>query len=250
MERAIRILEALGRNDEGRPLSELARSLGLSKSTAWGLLGTLERHGLVERDSGTRAYRLGVGLLALGSPILRRLDLNTAARPELERLRDLSGETAILHVPQGEEYVIVERAEPDTQLKVVARAGLRLPAFAGSVAKAFLAARSSEEAGALVRRGPLPAFTERSVTDPDGYLAELDRVRRQGFALEHDEYLLGVRAASVPIRDSSGRAVATISIVGAASRLSERRLRAVVPELVAGAAAVSQDLGAPAEAAA
>ena len=248
--RAIRILEELGRDDEGRPLSELARRLGLSKSTAWGLLGTLEQHGLVERDPATRAYRLGVGLLALGSPVLRRLDLGTAARPELERLRDLTGETAILHVPQGEEYVIVERAEPDTQLKVVARAGLRLPAFAGSVAKILLAARPAAEAEALVRRGPLPAFAERSVTDPDRYLDELARVRRQGYALEQDEYLRGVRAASAPVRDGSARAIATISVVGAASRLSERRLRAVVPELVASAATVSRSLGAPAEAAA
>ena len=244
VERAIRVLQALGDGGEGRGLSELSRSLGVSKSTLSGLLATLERFDLVERDAASRTFRLGFGLLDLSHPVLARLDLREIARPYLARLRDASGETAILHVLDGERALIADREEPDRQLKIVAPVGLRLPPLAGSVGKAALAALPEAEAAAIVASRPLPAFTARTITDPARYLRELARVRRDGYALENEEYLPGVRAATAAVRDRSGRPVGTLSVVGVAVRLPDRWMRELAADVAAAAAAVSRRLGA------
>lgn len=245
--RAVHVLRALGEDGDGLRLSELSRQLGVSKSTLSGLLWTLEGFGLVERDPASRAFRLGVGLLDLSAAVLRRLDLREAARPALEGLRDASGETAILHVPRGGQLLILDRAEPDHQLKVVAPVGHRLPAFAGSVAKALLAALPEGQAEVLVRSRPLPAFTPRSIGDPDRYLEEVARARRDGYALEDEEFLPGVRAVSAPVLDAAGHAVGTLSVVGVSARLTGDRMRALAQDVAEAARAVSRRLGAPVE---
>jgi len=245
--RAVLVLQALGADDRGRRLTELSRELGVSKSTLSALLSTLERYDLVERDPESRAFRLGMGLLDLGGAVLRRLDLPELARPSLRRLAEISDETAILHVRDGEEAVIADSIEPARQLKVVAPLGHRLPPFAGSVAKAVVATLAEREAAALLAARPLPAFTPRSITSPDAYLAELAWVREAGYAIEDDEYLDGVCAVSAAISDASGRAVATLSIAAVSSRVDVERIHALGPETAAAARSVSRRLGAPVE---
>jgi IclR family acetate operon transcriptional repressor len=246
--RAVLVLQALASDDRGRRLSELSRELGVSKSSLSALLSTLERYDLVERDPETRAFRLGMGLLDLGGAVLRRLDLRELARPSLRRLAEISDETAILHVRDGEESVIADRIEPRRQLKVVAPIGHRLPPFAGSVAKAVLATLPDREASTLLAARRLPAFTPRSITTADAYLAELARVREVGYALEDDEYLDGVCAVSAAIRDAGGHAVATLSIAAVRARVGAERIRALGPETAAAARSISRRLGAPMDA--
>ena len=241
------MLQALCDDDRGRRLSELSRELGVSKSTLSGLLSTLEQFDLVERDPDSRVFRLGMGLLDLGGAVLRRLDLRELARPSLRRLAEMSNETAILHLRDGDESVIADRIEPRRQLKVVAPLGHRLPPFAGSVAKAILATLPDREAAALLASRPLPAFTPRSITTADRYLAELARVREVGYALEDDEYLDGVCAVSAAIVDAGGHAVATVSVAAVRSRVTGERIRVFGPATAAVAQDVSRRLGARTE---
>jgi IclR family acetate operon transcriptional repressor len=242
--RAVLVLRALGDDDRGRRLSELSRELGMSKSTLSGVLSTLERFDLVERDPESRVFRLGMGLLDLGGAVLRRLDLRELARPYLRRLSEASNETAILHLRDGDEAVIADRIEPRRQLKVVAPLGHRLPPFAGSVAKAILATLPDRELVALLDARPLPVFTPRSITTADRYVAELARVREVGYALEDDEYLDGVCAVSAAILDSGGHAVAALSLAAVRSRVTGEGMRAFGPLTAAAARDVSMRLGA------
>jgi IclR family acetate operon transcriptional repressor len=222
VDRAVRVLQTLAGRGE-HSLSELSRELHVSKSTLSALLTTLEEHALVERDDSSRRFRLGPGLTMLASAAAAaQVDVRDAARPHLVRLAALSGETAILHVPSGDGTVIAERVEPPHQLKVVAPLGHRLPAFAGSVAKVLLASLPEEDAAAIVRAGPLPVFTPRSIVEPDAYLEEVARARRRGHAVENEEYLVGVRAVSAAALGPDGRAIGTLSIVGVAGRMTGR----------------------------
>jgi DNA-binding IclR family transcriptional regulator len=222
VDRAVRVLWTLA--ERGRlSLSELSRDLGVSKSTLSSLLATLQEHALVERDEESRRFHLGPGLAKLSTAAAAaQVDVREAARPQLERLAEQSGETAILHLPSGDGTVIADRVEPSHQLKVVAPLGHRLPAFAGSVAKALLAALPEERAEAIVRARPLPVFTPRSIVDADAYLDELARTRRRGYAVENDEYLVGVRAVSAPVSGPECEPIGTLSVVGVGARMAGR----------------------------
>ncbi|MDR7532555.1 MAG: IclR family transcriptional regulator [Armatimonadota bacterium] len=247
VERAVRVLRALAADGAAPRLSDLGRTLGLSKSTLSDLLATLASHGLVERDGDSQGYRLGPTLLELGSAALRHLDVAQLARPYLARLRDAIGETAVLHVPADDAALIVARAESHHDLMVAAPLGHRLPPLAGAVAKVLLADRPEADVVARLR-SRLPAFTPKSITAPGRYVQELRRVRRLGYAVDDEEYLPGVRAVSAPVRDARGRVVATLTVVGSSARLPRGRLGAVADAVVAAATALSRRLGAPADA--
>jgi IclR family KDG regulon transcriptional repressor len=252
VDRAARLLRTLSTHEgeaphrAGMSASELSRELDISKSTLSALLSTLERHGLVQRDPLTRRVRLGLALVELAASVTTDIDAREAARPDLLALRRHTGETAILHLVSGDEVRIAERAEADTQLKVVAPLGTRLPRFAGSVAKVLLAALEPEEAEAIVRGHELPAFTPRSIVDPDAYLEQVAQTRRRGYARENEEYLVGVSAVSAPVIDNEGRTIGTISVACVKTRARERLYEWAEPVMNA-AAQTSRRLGAPGE---
>ncbi len=251
VDRAARLLRALsahenGAHQPGMSAAELGRELDISKSTLSGLLTTLERHGLVQRDPITRRVRLGLALVELAASVSTGVDVREAARPHLLQLRRHSGETAILHLASGDDVRIAERAEPDTQLKVVAPLGTRLPRLAGSVAKVLLAALEPGAAEAIVRGHALPSFTPRSIVDPDAYLEQVAQTRRRGYARENEEYLVGVSAVSAPVINHEGRTIGTISVACVKTRARER-LQELTEPVMNAAAQTSRRLGAPGE---
>lgn len=252
VDRAARLLHALsvheseGADPPGMSAAELSRELDISKSTLSVLLSTLERHRLVQRDPLTRRIRLGLALVELAASVSTDIDVREAARPHLVRLRRHSGETAILHLVSGDDVRIAERAEPDSQLKVVAPLRTRLPRFAGSVAKVLLAALEPSEAEAIVRAQELPAFTLRSIVDPDAYLEQVTQTRRRGYARENEEYLIGVSAVSAPVINHTGATIGTISVACVKTRARERLHELAIP-VMNSAAQTSRRLGAPGE---
>ena len=240
--RAAAILHALGNGQKDASLTDLARGLGIHKSTAHGILATLAAHDLVSRDRETRRYRLGPALVALGRAAGDRHNLATLARPYLRHLCRLSGETVTLHLRDGEGSVILVSEESPHQLKVTAPPGHRMPPSAGAVAKVLQAF-----AGPSLRRLPasLPAYTSRTITDSVRYRQELDRVRRAGVAYDDMEYLPGVRAISAPVwqgTEEDGEAVGALSIVGVGVRVSPEKLRHLARPLCDAARAISKAL--------
>jgi DNA-binding IclR family transcriptional regulator len=238
--RAAGILRALAGRREAS-LTDLARAVGIYKSTAHGILGTLSAFDLVERDPATRRYRLGSALVLLGRAARDPDDLGVLARPHLLRLSRLSAETVALHTEDGDGSVIVASEESPQRLKVSAPTGFRMPPHAGAVAKVF-------EAFDAAPRGlptALPAYTGRSITQTDRWQRELDKVRRAGFALDDTEFQDGIRAVSVPVllADAGRRElVAAYSIIAVASRVSMATLREWVPALLASARDLAEDL--------
>lgn len=238
VERAAGILLALGNGGGDATLTELARRLGMNKSTAHNILETLARHGFVGRDVVTRKYRLGPALPALGHAAAVGPDLVALARPHLIRLQQLSGETVTLHARDGAGSVILASEESAHELKVSARPGHRLPPAAGAVAKILFAF------GSQTPRMPerFPSFTRRTITSPRRYLDELRRVGRAGVAYDEMEYLPGVRAVSAPVfpgGDAAGEAIAVLSIVGVAARISSADLRRFAQPLTTAARGLS-----------
>jgi IclR family transcriptional regulator, acetate operon repressor len=242
VDRAAGILLALGDGQGEATLTELARHLRIHKSTAHNILATLVRHRFVSRDPATRRYRLGPALAALRRIAVPGLALGALAHPHLVRLQRLSGETATLHGRDGAASVILASEESPHELRVSAPPGHRLPPAAGAVAKVLLAF-----GGEAPTRLPaqLPAFTPRTIVHAARYLDELRRVRRAGVAYDEMEYLPGVRAVSAPVflgADREGGAVAVLSIVGVAARVSPAELRRLAGPLERAARALSAAL--------
>jgi len=241
----MRILSALadGRGEIG--VSELSQELDLNKSTVHGIVKTLAEYRLLEQDPGTRKYRLGPALIELGYLARSRRDLRSAASPYLQELMKSTDETALLGVFEQDGITIIDQAEPARQLRIASADRGRLPFNAGCFGRAFLAWLPTKEVDRLIAEHGLRRFTDTSITDPANYRAELERVRKRGYAIDDtQEFLKGVWAVSAPIWDLEG-AVAVVTVVGFLSRMTVKARRAAVKATRQAAQAISWRMGAP-----
>ncbi len=240
VDRALTVLGLLARNGE-MGVTELAHDLGVHKSTAFRLVSTLEAHNLVEQVSDRGKFRLGVGILRLAGATTVRLDLVQESRPVTTRLAQVVGETVNVTVLSGREALYVDQVSAPSSLALHNWAGQRIPLHATSNGKILLAFGPP---GLLADLGsPLPRFTAGTVTDPSAVAAELDDVRRRGFAVAVDELEMGLTAVAAPVTGSSGTVVASLSASGPTFRLPAERIPEVAALVVAAAREVSHRLG-------
>ncbi|NUR90344.1 MAG: IclR family transcriptional regulator [Nonomuraea sp.] len=215
VDRALDVLEALAEHGGEAGLSEIAARTGLPYGTIHRLLRTLLARGYVRQESDRR-YALGGGLVRLGG-IAERM-VAVWAQPYLARMVELSGETANLAVLEGDFIVYVAQVPSPRRLRMFAEVGRRVLPHSTAVGKVLLADRSAADALALFDRTGMPRRTANTITEPDAMLAELDRVRVQGFALDLGEEELGVHCLAVPVHDGD-RVVAAMSVSGPAERI-------------------------------
>jgi IclR family KDG regulon transcriptional repressor len=244
VDRAARLLHTIASSETSLGVSELSRQLKFNKSTTHDILTTLCHHHLLERDESTKTYRLGYALAELGHRVGERMDLRAVAHPRLLALARAVEETVILGTYHDGHVAIVDREEAPHDVKITAPLGRRLYYSAGVFGKIFLAAMSEAEANKLVRERPLRAYTPKSITKVTAYRAELEQVRAQGYALDDEEYLAGVRAAAAPVNDEQGRVVAALTVVGFSTRLSNTKLLQIAKQTRDAAEEISRQLGA------
>ncbi len=244
VDRAARLLHAVASSETPLGVSELSRQLGLNKSTTHDILSTLCHHQFLERDESAKTYRLGYALAELGHRVGERMDLRTAAHPRLVALAHAVEETVILGTYHDGHVAIIDREEAPHEVKITAPLGRRLYYSAGVFGKIFIAAMPEAEASKLIREKPLRTYTAKSITKITAYRAELEQVRAQGYALDDEEYLAGVRAVAAPVNDAQGRVVAALSVVGFGTRLPNTKLLQIAKQTRETAAEISRQLGA------
>lgn len=212
---ALDILEALSRVPE-LSVSELARRVGVAKSTAHRTCSVLSRRGLVDRTP-SRGYRLGVRFVEYGHLATERTVVRDHALPLLVELRNTLEETVQVGIPAGVDVVYVERVEGQRALRYTTNSR-RSPLHRSSAGK-VLAAFNPEMAESRLRAG-LPPSTGYTIVVPQLLLAELARVRERGYARSIDETELGMSSLAVPVRaGADGPVVAAISMVGPTPRV-------------------------------
>jgi DNA-binding IclR family transcriptional regulator len=239
VDRAISILDLLAAGGQ-RTGADIARELRVHRSTALRLLGTLERHGMVERDPRTARYRLGRRLPQLASVVTGELDLRTVARPVCERLAAAAGETATLDVLAGDVIVPIEQATAATSVVSVNWLGGRYPVHCTASGKA-IAAYASPTVRERLLALPLDRVTPQTVTDREELEAQLEEVRRTGVARTHEELEVGLDAIAAPVFGPGGDVVAALDVSGPSHRV---RTGARLDRLTAeGAADLSRRLG-------
>lgn len=237
VERAAAALDLLAGHDE-LGTNELARRIGVNPSTASRLLSTLEAARLVEHVPASGRYRLGLRLLELGNAALARLDVRGVARPHLEALVSETGETATLSVPGEWDAVTVDFVQSGSSVQSVARLGRPSVAHATAAGKVLLAF-----ADVAIPAGPLERFTRRTVVDRGKVAAEIERVRRQGWAEAAGERETDLNAIAAPVFGADGRLAAILGLQGPEGRFDRSARRGALEPLIAHAQAVSNGLG-------
>jgi len=240
LDRALGLLEVLSSEGPELTLVELSKRLGLHKSTVHRLLMVLERHRFVERSLQNGGYRLGIKLFELGSKAVMYFDLRERARPHLERLVFMTGETAHLCILDEGEVLYLEKVESSRTVRIPSSIGRRNPAHCTAVGKALLAYLPEKELNDLIKRRGLRAYTRNTITTLAQLRGELQRVRERGYAVDNEEIEEGLKCVGAPVRDYSGKVVASMSIAGPAFRLTENQ----IPLLAESVMGVANDLSA------
>jgi DNA-binding IclR family transcriptional regulator len=224
LQRAIDILNLFSSQSPELGTSEIARALGLHKSTTASLVYTLEANGFLNQNPDTRKYQLGLKLVERAFAMLDEVEIRHVAYPFLRDLRDKWNETVNLAILDGQDVVYVERFLGTKALGMRSEVGRRAPAHSTALGKAILSTLPVTEVQRFVSQHDLQAMTERTITDPNQFLAEIDKTREQGYAVDDEENEIGGRCVSVPIFDHTGQAVAAVSVSAPTARLTQAEI--------------------------
>ena len=239
VERAVRLLTALGRSEGGYRLTDLARQTGLSLTTAHRLLTTLEQSHFVQFSQKDNIWHVGVAAFAVGSAYSRDRNFVASAMPFLRRLRDQTRETVNLGIVEDDEIVVVSQVASREINRAIAAIGGRTPIAASGMGKAVLSSYSSYDIDALIQRKGLRQSTAKSLTSPAALRAEISTGSVNGYFIDDEEYRAGVRCVAAPVFDSSGEVVCAISVSGIASRIPSERIASLGHAVQQAAAQIS-----------
>jgi IclR family acetate operon transcriptional repressor len=212
-------------------VSDVADHLNVARSTAHRLLMTMVNRGFAVQDSPSRVYRPGPRLLEVGMAALGSLDIRGRARPFLEQLAADTGETPSLLIQERGNVRFVDSIESTSSIRVASRFGLLLPAHATSGGKAMLACLSPAEVDELYAGKSFERVTASTIRSRKQLDAELAEIREKGYAFNTQESEIGLGAAGMAVRDSSGRPVAAVTVAGPVQRMEGPHLAGIVSAL-------------------
>lgn len=234
-------MKLLSVSDKGVGISELAKSLSISKGTIHGITSALEDLGVIRRDPATKRYTLGLTLFELGRKAYARIDLTEISRPVMEDLMDRTLASIFLGVINRDHVTILDIVESRHDLKITAPIGTTIPLLAGAVGKVFLATMDEAEAMRVVAAKGLNRYTEHSVTAAGAYFDEIKRTKQQGYAIDDEEYIPGVRAVASPIK-GTGHLISAIWAVGFKAILNDEKMKVLSEETKRAAEAISRSI--------
>ena len=229
--KALGLLVLLGDEPRGASAAELSRRAELPFSTTYRLLGSLTRDGFVDYEPDGRRYHLGLRVFQLGQRVSNHHGFAGTALPILRRVTEKTGEATILSVRDGNHHLTVNKVDGPQTFRVTSDPGHLGALHTTSVGKALVAFAEDSERKRLVEELPLDPLTEYSITDRDAFRAEIDQVRRRGYAVMDEENELGMRAVAVPVFNAQGYAFASLATAVPVFRLSLEDLVALVPAL-------------------
>lgn len=240
--KALSILRQFGTTDNELGVTEIARSLGLDKVVVHRLLRALAAERFVVQDEQTRRYRLGGGLIELARRHLREQPLAEVARPWVEQLAATSSETVLLAVGRGTQVVVALPALSKHVLAVSASIGDSESMHCTSVGKVLMAFGPTTLLAQVIATG-LTRKTERTITTATRLRAAVEQTRQNGWSLDDEELVAGVRAIAAPVFGPDGHALGGVAIRAPSARLTDARIRKLLPSLRAACRAVTAAMG-------
>src|SRR5580692_907327 len=216
LERGLAILSAFSPDRPAIGISELARELGLTRSTTHRYVATLASLRYLEQEASTRRYRLGPRVLDLGFSVLGSLELREIAAPHLQQLTDATGHTSNLAIRDDTDVILIDRirGRPGRyhHLEFTLHVGSRIPSYCSATGKALIAFLPQPDLNALLDRIEFLPRGPRSVSSRAALMTELGQVRRTGIAINDEELESGLRSIAAPIRSRAGAVVAAVNL--------------------------------------
>lgn len=242
--RLLDLVELLAAERGGLSLNDMARRLGVPVNTIYRIAQEMEARGYLGRLGDRGLYQLGSRFYQIGCLVGGRIDLRRQAAQILQDLRDQCGETVHLCVLQQNRLVLLDQAETSQPIRIHVEVGSLMLPHASAFGKCLLAFAPASECDLLLRE-PLARLTARTLTSRSRLLAELTVIRERGWALDHEEYLVGVRCLGAPVIGAGNRCLAAIGVMGPSFRLDEDRLTSLIPLVRAAADRLSAAMGRP-----
>ncbi|MDT8378850.1 MAG: IclR family transcriptional regulator [Desulfotignum sp.] len=241
VKKAFDILSAISRSRKGLRISDISSRLDISKSTVHGITAALEEQGAITRDPSSKRYAIGLTLMELGKAAYERVDIIQTARPIMENLMEQCNESVFLGIRNQDHVTVIDIVESRKDFKISSPIGTALPLLAGAVGKAFLSCMPTNDAADYLKANPIRRFTAQTITEPADYLKELAAVKSRGYALDDEEYLVGVRAVAVCLSPFSGHLPA-LWVVGFKAGMSDDQMPHIINRTLDAANRINQAL--------
>lgn len=245
--KAIEIINYLSKDtsNRGAGITELSREMGMGKSTIHRILDTLLYYGYIDKNWETNRYRLGWALYSVGQRVPRQNQIYNLDPAYLTELSQKTGETANFGILKGTETIIISKIEGNSRgLHVGVQAGEREAVHATALGKVLISEMEDEDIRALFAGQPeFHRYTENTIANVDELIEEVRRVRVAGYAVDNQEFGVGLICMARPVRDYTGKIVAAISVSTPANRMDEEHRAAILDAIGECCSAISWNLG-------
>lgn len=224
IDKCFKILEFLSKDNVSKGISEIAASLKLNKSTVFNMVYTLSDLGVL--DNSHNRFKIGTKLYMLGKAAEKSSDLIRTIHPYMEQFSRKTNLSTFLGIRSGLKAIIIDKVDSSADLKISSEIGIGIPLIAGAHGKAILSLLSDDEIEEIVSKAKLKKFTPFSCTNKKRYSEMIQEVRKEGIAIDKEEYLEGVRALAVPLKLKRKDAQAAVWAVGLKNQIMNSSISA------------------------
>jgi IclR family KDG regulon transcriptional repressor len=225
IEKAAKLVDLLSTHPRGLSLADISRKLGFAKSSVHHMLQTLLASGYIAKDPDTKKYSLGFKFLQISSRILEGFDIREIAKRHLLKLHEKCHEAVQLYVLRNGKLVCIDKiGMPAGGLSISSFVGWTTEPHPAAAGKMLLSELSIKEILEIYPGGTLKGYGKNTITDWNELLRELEMVRKQGYAIDDEEYYEGIRCVAAPVR-AGGKLVASVSVTGSIFSMGMKRMR-------------------------
>jgi IclR family transcriptional regulator, KDG regulon repressor len=243
IDRALRILDLFDEYETELKITEISERMQLHKSTVHSLLKTLQSRNYIEQNAENGKYRLGMKLFERGNLVIRSLDIRTISKKYLIDLSVKTGNTVHLVILDGKEGIYIDKVEGSSATVLYSRIGRRIPVHCSAVGKALVAHKNGVELNEILDGYLYKQHTPNTLTNESAFIAELEKVRSTGYAMDREENEPGITCLAVPIWDHSGSVVAAMSMSQHSASVNDDKMDHTVQMLKEAANKISIELG-------
>ncbi|MCF7849458.1 MAG: IclR family transcriptional regulator [Kiritimatiellales bacterium] len=243
LERGLSILELLAEHPDGLGTSEMARRLDYPKNFVFRSTAALYQRGYLTRNEESKKFMLSRKLLSMGYAVLQKSGLIESAMPVMRELRDEVRETVVLCTIEEAHGLVLDHVPGLHSFRLVVDTGMHFELHSSAPGKAILANLSAKERDRIMKVMRFTRFNDNTITTKTAFTAELEEVRKTGYALDRAEELDGIHCVSAPVFNQKGEPIAAVTVTGPSNRLPAKKFPIIGTMLKAYADQISTKLG-------